>query len=118
MSEDDVLFGYRLRLFALAGEMGVRAACRTMGVHHSTYYRWKKRVDRWGLEALRVRERRRPRMPNELGPHLEQRVLARRGGDDLEAVRREHRFHQPQVLRDVIDGEDLGHGFASRYART
>ena len=28
------------------------------------------------LEALRVRERRRPRMPNELGPHLEQRILA------------------------------------------
>jgi transposase InsO family protein len=76
MSEDDVLFGYRLRLFALAGEIGVRAACRTMGVHHSTYYRWKRRVDRWGLEALRVRERRRPRMPNELGPHLEQRIIA------------------------------------------
>jgi transposase InsO family protein len=76
MSQDDVLFGYRLRLFALAGEIGVRAACRTMGVHHSTYYRWKRRVDRWGLEALRVRERRRPRMPNELGPHLEQRIIA------------------------------------------
>jgi transposase len=45
-------------------------------VHHSTYYRWKRRVDRWGLEALRVRERRRPRMPNELGPHLEQRIVA------------------------------------------
>ena len=52
MSEDDVLFGYRLRLFALAGEIGVRAACRTMGVHHSTYYRWAEKVDRWGLEAL------------------------------------------------------------------
>lgn len=76
MSEDDVLYGYRLRLFALAGEIGVRAACRAMGVHHSTYYRWKRRVERWGLEALRVRERRRPRMPNELGPHLEQRILA------------------------------------------
>jgi transposase InsO family protein len=76
VSHDDVLFGFRLRLFSLAGEIGVRAACRTMGVHHSTYYRWKKKVDRWGLEALRVRERRRPRMPNELGPHLEQRVLA------------------------------------------
>jgi transposase InsO family protein len=47
-----------------------------MGVHHSTYYRWKEKVERWGLEALRVRERRRPRMPNELGPHLEQRILA------------------------------------------
>jgi transposase InsO family protein len=76
VSNDDVLYGYRLRLFALAGEIGVRPACRAMGVHHSTYYRWKARVDRWGLEALRIRERRRPRMPNELGPHLEQRVLA------------------------------------------
>jgi transposase InsO family protein len=47
-----------------------------MGVHHSTYYRHKKQVDRWGLEALRPRERRKPRMPNELGPHLEQRILA------------------------------------------
>jgi len=76
MSEDDVLFGYRLRLFTLAAEIGVRAACRAMGVHHSTYYRWKSRVDRFGLEALRVRERRQPRMPNQIGPHLEQRVLA------------------------------------------
>jgi transposase len=76
MSEDDVLFGYRLRLFTLAEEIGVRGACRAMGVHHSTYYRWKARVDRWGLEALRVRERRRPRMPNQIGPHIEQRVLA------------------------------------------
>jgi transposase InsO family protein len=45
-------------------------------VHHSTYYRWKRAVDRWGLEALRVRERRRPRMPNQIGPHLEQRLIA------------------------------------------
>jgi transposase InsO family protein len=29
-----------------------------------------------GLEALNVRERRRPRMPNEIGPHLEQRIMA------------------------------------------
>jgi transposase InsO family protein len=47
-----------------------------MGVHHSTYYRYKRQVDRWGLEVLRVRERRRPRMPNEIGPHLEQRIVS------------------------------------------
>jgi transposase len=76
VSNDDVLFGFRLRLFSLAGEIGVRPACRAMGVHHSSYYRWKRKVKRWGLEALRIRERRRPRMPNELGPHLEQRILA------------------------------------------
>jgi hypothetical protein len=27
MSHDDVLFGYRLRLFTLAAEIGVRPAC-------------------------------------------------------------------------------------------
>ncbi len=76
MSHDDVLFGYRLRLFTLAQEIGVRAACRALGVHHSTYYRLKAKTDRYGIEALRIRERRRPRMPNQLGPHLEQRVIA------------------------------------------
>ena len=36
---DDVLYRFRLRLFSLAAELGnVRAACRTMGVHPSTYY--------------------------------------------------------------------------------
>jgi transposase InsO family protein len=77
MTEHDVLVGFRLRLFTLAEELGnVSAACRAMGVHRSTYYRLKRRVDRWGLEALKVRERRRPRMPNEIGPHLEQRIVA------------------------------------------
>jgi transposase InsO family protein len=76
MSHDDVLVGYRRRLFTLAQEIGVRPACRAMGVHHSTYYRWKRQVDRWGLEALNIRERRRPRMPNQIGPHLEQKVIA------------------------------------------
>jgi hypothetical protein len=68
VSHDGVLFGYRLRPFTLAEEIGVRPACRQLGVHHSTYYRWKRRVDRWGLEAVRVRERRRPRMPTQIGP--------------------------------------------------
>ena len=77
MSQDDVLFGFRLRVFTLAEELGsVTAACRAMGVDRSTYYRWKRKLDRWGLEALRIRERRRPRMPNQLGPHLEQRIVA------------------------------------------
>lgn len=77
MSEDDVLFGFRLRLFTLAEELGnVSAACRAMGVDRSTYYRWKRKTDRYGVEGLRVRERRRPRMPNQIGPHLEQRIIA------------------------------------------
>jgi transposase InsO family protein len=76
MTQDDVLFGYRLQLFALAGERGVTQACRLMGVHRSTYYRWKHEVDRAGLEMLRPRERRRPVMPNQLSPVLEARIVA------------------------------------------
>ena len=76
MTKDDVLFGYRLRLFALAGEVGVSEACRVMGVHRSTYYRWKAQVDRQGLEMLRPRERRRPQMPSQLSPVVEQKIVA------------------------------------------
>jgi transposase InsO family protein len=76
VTQDDVLFGYRLQLFALAAERGVSEACRLMGVHRSTYYRWKPEVERAGLEVLRPRERRRPRMPNQLSPIVEQKIVA------------------------------------------
>jgi transposase-like protein len=38
MTKDDVLFGYRQKLFAEAARTNVSAACRTFGVHRSTYY--------------------------------------------------------------------------------
>ena len=76
MVKDDVLFGYRLQLFAEAQRTSVAAACRVFGVHRSTYYAWKRRVDRHGLEILRPRERRRPQMPNQLSRMVEERVLS------------------------------------------
>jgi transposase len=76
MSRDDVLFGYRLQLSDLAGRIGVSAACRRFGVHRSTYYRWKAQIERHGLEVLRPRERRRPKMPNQLSPLVEERIVA------------------------------------------
>ena len=76
MSEDDVLFGYRLQLLDYAARATVSEACRTFGVHRSTFYRWKRMVDRHGLEVLRPRERRRPRMPNQLSAMVEERILA------------------------------------------
>jgi transposase len=58
MSEDDVLFGYRLRVLDHAARTSVSEACRVFGIHRSTYYVWKRRVERHGLEILRPRERR------------------------------------------------------------
>ena len=77
MTPEDVLYRQRLRTFALAEELGsVRAACRMIGIHHSTYYRWKNQAERYGLELMRPRERRQPRMPNATSPLVEQRVVA------------------------------------------
>jgi transposase-like protein len=78
MTKDDVLFGYRQALFAKAARTSVAAACRRFGVHRSTYYAWKRQVDRHGLEMLRPRERRRPKMPNQLPKMVEERVVASR----------------------------------------
>lgn len=77
MVDDDVLFRFRLRLFSLAAELGnVREACRVFGIHHSTYYRWRGPVLRSGLEMLRPRERRPPRMPDQTSQLVEQRIVA------------------------------------------
>jgi transposase len=76
MTKDDVLFGYRQQLFAEAARTSVSAACRTFGVHRSTYYAWKRQVDRHGLEMLRPRERRRPLMPNQLPKIIEERIVS------------------------------------------
>lgn len=76
MSHDDLLFHFRVALFAHAAKVGVSQACREFGVHRSTYYRWRPKVLQWGVDALRPRERRLPRMPNQLAPWVEERVVA------------------------------------------
>ena len=76
MSNDDVLYRFRLRVLALAQEVGVRQACRLMQVHRSTFYRWRRQAELYGPELLRPRERRAPRMPNAIPPQLERQVVA------------------------------------------
>ncbi len=76
MTQDDRIYRFRLRLFGLATELGsVRAACRLLGVHPSTYYRWRAQLLRHGPEILRPRERRAPRMPNALALVDEERIV-------------------------------------------
>src|SRR3981081_1065243 len=75
MVKDDRLFTTRVALFARVGAVGVTEACRQFQVHRSTYYRWKASVERHGLEMLRPRERRLPRMPNQTQPWLEDRIV-------------------------------------------
>jgi hypothetical protein len=77
LTQDDALYRFRLRALALATELGnVRAACRAMGIHPSTFYRWRSQVLRFGPEILMPRERRRPKMANQTSPFIGQRVVA------------------------------------------
>ncbi len=56
MTQDDALFRFRKRAISLAEEIGVSAACRAMGIHRSTYYRWRHQVLRYGSDILHPRE--------------------------------------------------------------
>jgi transposase InsO family protein len=76
MTNDDVIFGFRLQLLDLAGRTNVTDACVVFGVHRSTYDRWLSAVEAHGLEMLRPRERRAPRMPNQLPQVICERILA------------------------------------------
>jgi transposase-like protein len=53
VTQDDLLYRFRPRVFAIAAELGtMRAACQAMGIHPSTCYRWKRQLDRHGPEIL------------------------------------------------------------------
>jgi transposase InsO family protein len=73
----DVIYLRRVRVLELAVELGnVSEACRLVGVSRTSFYAWKRAADAYGLEALRPRERRRPRQPNETPPWQTDIILA------------------------------------------
>src|SRR5258708_8260300 len=76
MSNHDPVFRLRLRAMALAQELGsVQTACRMLGIHRSTYYRWREDWVRFGDDILQPRERRPPRMPNQIPLQMEHQLL-------------------------------------------
>jgi integrase len=79
VTQDDWLYRFRPRVFAFAAELGtVRAACRAMGIHPSTYCCWKRAAG--------------PPRPGDPGAKpLPQRAAAedRAGGDALSHPRRD-----------------------------
>lgn len=124
MTQGDVLYRFRLRTIALAREMGnVRGACRVMGIHPSTFYRWRNQMERYGVDVLRPRERRTPRMPNAT-PHLvEQRVLAFSlahpgfGPDRISAELRRPRWGALKISPSGVYGILRRHGLNTRSKR-
>ena len=77
MINDDPIFVLRVQAMSAARQLGsVALACRILDIPRSTFYRWRRQWLRYGPEILRPRERRAPRMPNAILPHVEQQVIA------------------------------------------
>jgi len=55
MKAEDVLFNLRTRLMQIVNnkEMSVKEACKSVGVSTSTYYKYKKRFDKLGVDGLK-----------------------------------------------------------------
>lgn len=56
MRMEQVIGRYRMQLIAMIDSApSVRAGCREVGIHHSTYYDWMARLRREGIEGLTPR---------------------------------------------------------------
>lgn len=76
MNTREQLIKARLGVLALAQELdNIRLACKRAGISKSQYYDIKAAYQKYGAEGLAPRPRRRPRMPNQTPPELEQRIL-------------------------------------------
>lgn len=76
MNTREQLIKARLGVLALAQELdNIRLACKRAGISKSQYYEIKAAYQKYGAEGLAPRPRRRPRMPNQTPPELEQRIL-------------------------------------------
>lgn len=76
MTSDQIVYQQRVRVLAHSRETGnVAATCRTFGISRKTFYKWRDVAERYGLEALWPKQRRRPMMPNATPTHVVETLL-------------------------------------------
>jgi transposase InsO family protein len=76
MTPGEIIYRRRLAVLEHAQQTGnVAATCRIFGISRTRYYEWKQRADRYGLEALVPKQRRRPQMPDATPTHVVEALL-------------------------------------------
>ena len=59
MTLDDSVHGMRLRVMQRAQVLGnVSAVCRELGISRTLFYRWRKRLERYGHDGVHPRRHR------------------------------------------------------------
>jgi len=76
MTPGEIIYHRRVRVLDTAAKTDVAKACRTFGVSRTTFYRWKKVADAYGLAALMPKARRAPAMPNATPTWVVEELLA------------------------------------------
>lgn len=77
MTRDQIIYQRRVRVLEHAAQTGnVSATCRTFGISRKTFYEWQDVAERYGLEALMPKARRRPQLPNATPTHVLHELLS------------------------------------------
>ena len=76
VTPDQIIYQRRVRVMEHAKQTSVSEACRTFGVSRTTFYRWARRVEAGGVEALMPKGRRPPAMPNQTPAWVVDELLA------------------------------------------
>ena len=72
----EIIYQRRLAVLAHADKSkNVAETCRLFGVSRTRYYEWKGVADRYGLDALMPKGRRRPQMPDRTPTHVIEALL-------------------------------------------
>jgi transposase InsO family protein len=77
MTLDESVHGMRLRVIERAQALGnVSAVCREMGISRTVFYRWRKRLERYGVDGVHPRRQQgRAGRPVATPPEVERLVL-------------------------------------------
>ena len=72
----DIIYHRRLAVLEQASRCkNVSEACRIFGVSRTRYYEWRRLADRYGIEALMPKGRRRAQLPNATPTHVVEQLL-------------------------------------------
>ena len=77
MTLDESVHGMRLRVIERAQVLGnVSAVCRELGISRTLFYRWRKRLERYGVDGVHPRRQRgRAGRPVATPPEVERLAL-------------------------------------------
>jgi transposase InsO family protein len=77
VTPDEIIYHRRLCVLEQAQRTGnVAATCRVFGISRTAFYRWQERAERYGVEALMPKGRRRPQLPNATPTWVVEELLA------------------------------------------